>query len=124
MAMTGSAKTFLRTVLVVGGAAGAVAGFAMAANQRIESWLVGNLAASEIVYLALAGVSFLVLVAGLLMGRRMPLLLMVLGLAAFGAALSGLMHDFTGRAADLVLWLCGFFFGGAAGLMLARWIRN
>lgn len=124
MAMTGNSKVFLRSVLVVGGAAGAIAGFLLSANQTVNSWLVGNLAAGEIVYLALAGVAFVVLVAGLVMGRRMPLLLMMLGCAAMGAALSGLVHDFTGKSADLVLWLTGFFFGGAAGILVARWMSR
>ena len=119
--MTGNSKVFLRSVLIVGAAAGAIAGFLISADQTVNFWLDGNLAAGEIVYLALAGIAFVVLIAGLLMGRRMPLLLMMLGCAAMGAALAGLVHDFTGKAADLVLWLSGFFFGGAVGILLARW---
>lgn len=120
MTARSSVKTFLRTVIAVAAIGGVAAGMVMGANQTVKALSVGDLSAGEIAYLALAGASFLLLVTGLVMGRGMPALLWAVALAAFGAALSGLVHDFEGRTADVVLWLSGFAFGGALGILLAR----
>ena len=123
MATHNSMAVFLRTVIAVAAAAGAVAGLLMGAHNSLDALRAGTLPASEIVYLALLGIAILVIVASLLVGRRTSLVLIV-GFVALGAALSGLLHAFTGKIADFVLWLSAFSFGVAIGLLLAGWTRR
>jgi alpha/beta superfamily hydrolase len=123
MTSRSSMKTFLRTVVAVAALGGIAVGLVLATNQSMNALRTGEISASDIAYLTLAGFSFLVLVAVVLLGRRVPVLLLALGFAALGAALSGLIHDFTGRTAEFVLWLSAFSFGGAVGVVLARLLR-
>ncbi len=117
--------TFLRTVIAVAAAGGAVAGLMLGGQSSLDALQIGSLPTSEIFNLALLGLAIVIIVAGLLVGRgKVPSFVLVVSLVALGAALSGLTHDFTGRLANFALWVSGFSFGAAIGLLLASWMMR
>jgi len=125
MTAQSSMSTFLRTVIGVAAAAGVVAGVMLGTEKSVHDLQAGTLPVSELIYLVLLGVAILVIVAGLLGGRgKVPSFVLVVSFVALGAALSGLMHDFTGKLADVVLWASGCSFGAAMGLLIAHRMRR
>ena len=125
MTAQNSVSTFLRTVIGVAAAAGVVVGLMLGAEKSVHDLQAGTLPVGELVYLVLLGVAILVIVVGLLGGRgKVPVFVLVVSFVALGAALSGLMHDFTGKLADVVMWSSGCSFGAAMGLLIAHWIRR
>jgi len=125
MTTQSSMSTFLRTVIGVAAGAGAVVGLMLGAEKSVHDLQAGTLPVSELIYLVLLGIAILVIVAGLLGGRgKVPVFVLVVSFVALGAALSGLMHDFTGKLADVVMWSSGCSFGAAMGLLLARWMTR